>query len=94
MNTIFMNSENGKTSRILLSRTDKIKLKVVIDMLLYQTLAFTIHWKNMKKSCKNNKFKIWGPTWNEKFELSDGSYSVLDIPDYFEYIFKKTWGGY
>ena len=26
---------------------------------------------------------------NEKFELPDGSYSVLDIQDYFEYIIKK-----
>ena len=29
------------------------------------------------------------PTWNEEFELSDGSYSVSDIQDYFKYIFKK-----
>ena len=29
------------------------------------------------------------PTWNDKFELPDGSYSVADIQDYFEYIFKK-----
>ena len=29
------------------------------------------------------------PTWNEKFELPDGSYSVSDIQDYFEYIIKK-----
>ena len=26
---------------------------------------------------------------NEKFELTDGSYSVPDIQDYFEYIIKK-----
>ena len=26
---------------------------------------------------------------NKEFELSDGSYSVSDIQDYFEYIFKK-----
>ena len=58
-------------------------------MLLYQTLAFTMHGKNMKKSYKNDKFKIWAPTWNEKFELPDGSYFVSDIPDYFEYILKK-----
>ena len=58
-------------------------------MLLYQTLAFTMHGKNMKKSYKNDKFKIWAPTWNEKFELPDGSYSVSDIPAYFEYILKK-----
>ena len=37
---------------------------------------------------KNNKFKISAPTWNDKFELSDGSYSVSDIQDYFEYILK------
>ena len=30
-----------------------------------------------------------GPTRNEKFELPDGSYSVSDVPDYFEYIIKK-----
>ena len=28
-------------------------------------------------------------TWNEEFELPDGSYSVSDIQGYFEYIFKK-----
>ena len=43
-----------------------------------------------KKSYKNNKFKISAPPWNEEFELSDGSYSVSDIQDYFEYISKKT----
>ena len=37
----------------------------------------------------NNKFKISAPTWNDKFELPNGSYSVSDIPDYFEYILKK-----
>ena len=37
----------------------------------------------------NNKFKISAPTWNEEFELPDGSYSVSDIQDYFEYIIKK-----
>ena len=45
--------------------------------------------KNTKKSYKNNKFKISVPTWNEEFELADESYSISDIRDYFEYIFKK-----
>ena len=40
-------------------------------------------------SYKNNKFKISALTWNEKFELPDGSYSVSDIQDYLGYIFKK-----
>ena len=37
----------------------------------------------------NNKCKISPPTWNEKFELPDGSYSISDIQDYFKYILKK-----
>ena len=45
--------------------------------------------KNIKKSYKNNKFKILAPTWNEEFQLRDGSYSVSDIQDYFEYILKS-----
>ena len=33
------------------------------------------------------------PTWNEDFELPNGSHSISDIQDYFEYIFKKNaWG--
>ena len=43
----------------------------------------------MKSSYKNNKFKISAPTWGEKFDLPDGSYSISDIQDYFEYILKK-----
>ena len=46
----------------------------------------------MKRSYKSNKFKIPAPTWNEGFELHDGSYSICDIEDHFEYIFKKEWG--
>ena len=60
----------------------------MINMLLYEGLAFTIHGKN-KTSYKNNKFKISAPTWNEEFEVPDGSYFVSDIQDYFENIFKK-----
>ena len=39
-----------------------------------------------KEFIQKNKFEISSPTWNEKFELPDGSYSVSDIQDYFEYI--------
>ena len=48
MDTIFMNSENSKTSdphRLILNLLHKINLKEVLNMLLYQTLAFTIHGK-------------------------------------------------
>ena len=40
-------------------------------------------------SYKNNIFKISAPTWNEEFELLDGSYSILHLQDYFQYIIKK-----
>ena len=43
---------------------------------------------NVKRSYKNTKLKISAPTWNEEFELPDGSYSVSDIQDYFKYILK------
>ena len=32
---------------------------------------------------------MFAPTWNDKFELPDGSYLVSDIQDYFEYILKQ-----
>ena len=45
--------------------------------------------RNIKSSYNNNKFKISGPTWNDEFELPDGSFSVSDIQDYFQYILEK-----
>ena len=48
-----------------------------------------MHGKKIKKSYKNNRFKISAPTWNEESEIADGSYSVPDIQDYLESILKK-----
>ena len=45
--------------------------------------------EKLKKWYKNNKFEISAPTQNEEFELPDGSYSVSDTQDYFEYIIGK-----
>ena len=50
-------------------------------------ISFT--WKNIKSEYSNNKFKISAPTWNDTFDLPDGSYSISDIQDYFEFIIKK-----
>ena len=58
-------------------------------MSLYQTLAFAIHGKIYKSPAENNKFKTSSPTWNKEFQLPDGSYSVSDIEEYFEYFIKK-----
>ena len=56
--------------------------------MLYQILEFAII-KYIKKSYKNNKFKISAPTWNKEFEIPDESYSVSDIQCYFENILEK-----
>ena len=50
-------------------------------VLRYQILVFITRGKT-KSSCSNNKFKISAATWNEKFELPDGSNSVSGIQGY------------
>ena len=87
-----MNSENSKTSdpkRLLFNLADKIGIRRKDIYIALSNLSIYYTWKNIKKSYKNNKFKISAPTWNEEFELPDGSYSVSDIEDYFEYILKR-----
>ena len=92
MDIIFMNSESSKTSEqhvLILKLTDKLNLRRGEKSIALTNLSFYYSWKNRKSSYNNNKFKISAPTWNDKFELPDGSYSVSDIQDYFEYTFKK-----
>ena len=82
MDTIFMNSENSKTSdprRLLLNISDKINLKRSDKYVALSNLTIYYTCKNIKKLYNNNKFKISAPTWNEEFELPHGSYSVSDI---------------
>ena len=88
-----MNSENSETSetrRLLINLANKIDLEINDNYVALSNLSINYTWKNIKKSYKNNKFKIPALTWNEKFELLDGSYFVSDIPDSFEYITKNT----
>ena len=92
MDTIFMNSENSKTSEhhvLVLKLTEKLNLRRGQKTVALSNLSICYTWKNVKSSCNNKKFKISAPTWGEGFNLPDGSYSVSDIQDYFEYILKK-----
>ena len=80
MDTIFMNSENNKTSdpyRLLLNLSDKIINKYIA--LSNLTIYYT--WKIIKKLYKNDILKISASTWNEKLKLPDGPYYVSDIQD-------------
>ena len=92
MNTIFMNSENSKTSNshvLILNLTNKLDLRIAEKVIALSNLSIYYTWRNIKTTYNNNKFKMSTPKWNDKFELPDGSYSVSDIQDYFEYILRK-----
>ena len=92
METIFMNTENSKTNephRFRLDLTDKLNLKNPNKNMALANLSIYYTWKNIKSEYKNNKFKISAPTWNDTFDLPDGSYSIVHIQDYFEFIIIK-----
>ena len=87
-----MKSKNSQTSKaqiLILKFTDKLDMRRCENRIALSNLSIYYTWKNIKSSYNNNKFKISAPTWNDKFELPDGSYSISDIQDYFEYILKK-----
>ena len=87
-----MNTENSKTSephKVKLDLTDKRNLKNPDKNKALANLSIFYTWKNIKSEYNNNKFKISAPTWNYTFDLLDGSYSISNIQDYFEFIIKK-----
>ena len=89
MDTIFMNSENTKTFKphvLIFNLTDKIDLRRGEKSITLSNISIYYTWKNIKSSYNNNKFRISAPTWNDEFELPDGSYSIPDIQNFFEYI--------
>ena len=92
MDTIFMNSENSKTSKphvLILKLTNTLDLRIGEKIIALSNLSIYYTWKNIKSLCNNNTFKISSPKWNEEFKLPYGSYSLPDIEDCFQYILKK-----
>ena len=87
-----MNTEKSKTNephRFKLNLTGKLNLKNPNKNMALANLSIYYTWKNIKTEYNNNKFKISAPTLNETFDLPDGSYSIANIKDYFEFIIKK-----
>ena len=87
-----MNTENSKTSephRFKLDLTDKLNLKNPNKNMALANLSIYYTWKNIKSEYNNNKLKISASTWNDTFDLPDGSYSINDIQDYFEFTIKN-----
>ena len=92
MDTIFLNSENSKMPKphvLVLKFTNILDLRIGEKDIALSNLSIYYTWKNMKSSYNNNEFKISARTWNDEFQLADGSFSVSDIQDCFEYILKK-----
>ena len=86
-----MNSEKSKTSEphaLILKFTDKLDLRRGEKSVALSNLSIYYTWENIK-SLYNNNCKISAPTWTDKFELPDGSYSVRNIQNYFQYILKS-----
>ena len=87
MNTL--NSKINVSNKFMYQFTDKLNLENPNKNMSLANLSIYYTWKNIKSEYSNNNFKISAPTWNDEFNLPDGSYSVSDIQDYFEYIIKK-----
>ena len=92
MKKIFINSKSSRTSeqhRFKMDLTGKINLKDLKKNMALANLIIYYTWKNIKSEYNNNKFKIFAPTWNDTFDLPDGSYWNFDIQNYFKFIIKK-----
>ena len=71
-----MNIENSKTNephRFRLSLADKLNLKNVNNNIALGNLSIYYTQKNIKSTYNNSKFKVSAPTWNDTFDLPDGS---------------------
>ena len=93
METFFRNTKNSKTNepnRFKYNLIDKLDLGNSNKNMALANLSIYYTWKNVKSIYNNNKFKISAPTWNETFDLPDGSYNISEIQDYVEYIIKNT----
>ena len=87
-----MNTASSKTKRsnkFAYNFTDKLNLKNPNKNIALANLSIYYTWKNVKSDDNNNKFKISAPTWNDTFDVPDGSYSIAALQNYFEYIIKK-----
>ena len=92
METIFINTENSGTverHRFKLDLADKPNFKYPDKNIALANLSIYHTWKNIKSEYKNYKYKILAPTWNDTFDLLDGSYSINGIQDYFKFIIQK-----
>ena len=65
----------------MLKLTNELDLGTGEKIIALSNLSIYCTWKNIESSYNNSIFKISVPTWNDKFELPDGLYSVANIQD-------------
>ena len=84
-----MNTKNSKTNKphkFFLNLSQRLDLKIMGGHVVLQNLTIYYTWKKITKQYKNNKLKIIAPTWNDEFELPDGSFLfqifkiILNLP--------------
>ena len=88
-----MNTENSKTdesNKFIYRFTDQRNLKSSNNKYIGSVnLSSYYTWRNIKSAYNSNKFKVSAPTWNDGFDLPDGSNSITDIQDYFKFTIKN-----
>ena len=92
METFFNNTKNSKTNephRLEYNLIDILDLKNPNKNMALVSLSIYYTWKNAKSIYNNDRFKISASTWNDTFDLPDGSYNIPEIQDYIDYIIKK-----
>ena len=82
MNTL--NSKTDESNKFMYQFTDKLSLKNPNKNMALANLSIYYTWKNIKSDYNNSRFRISALTWNDKFDLPDGSHNASDIQDYFE----------
>ena len=74
MNT--KNSETIEPHKLRLTLANKLNLKDSNKNMALANLSIYYTQENIKSAFNNNKFKNFAPTWNDKFDFPDRSYST------------------
>ena len=86
---ITANSKPKHSNKLVYNFTDKLNLKNSNKNIALANLSIYYTSKNVKSDYNNYKFKISAATWNNTFDVPDGSYLIAALQNYFEYIIKK-----
>ena len=87
MNTL--NSRTNESNGFKYNFINELNLNNPNKNITLANISIYYNWRNITSEYNNNKFKIHAPTWNDEFNLSDGSYNIEQIQDYFKCMIEK-----